>query len=248
MASMSEQEKQIYIATVKAHEAQQAQQFKFLQHMKVEDQSVAAAQGQQSKKECRFVDDYRPYQLCRHMKQKGYCTQGEGCFYAHTIEELHVTSPDQPNPLVGADAGGQPDLKMKKKKYICQQYEQGNCLLGKVCGLAHGQEEMGTVGLAVTGNPKTTMCQNFERGSCVWGKHCDRAHGMKEIGLQKPPPDLLMTSSAKRPRHLPRLKSELKGLSQSQKKDYEDHLKNLETMRTNAKIFGVKSDLYPGED
>merc|ERR1719420_1404326 len=81
-------------------------------------------------------------------------------------QELHVASPDLPkfddrkddtNTSFLAERAGkcheelnaQPELKMRKKKELCGRYARGQCLLGKVCGNAHGESELGMVSLAV---------------------------------------------------------------------------------------------------
>merc|ERR1719375_2419787 len=114
----------------------QAQQQTFWQGVRTENAQaakIAAPSGN-----CRFVDDFRPTTLCKHMKERGYCARADACLFAHSYEELHVISPDFPEgnaPDELANVNKQPDLKMKKKKDMCTRYVSGNkCLLGKVCG------------------------------------------------------------------------------------------------------------------
>merc|ERR1719262_1626734 len=93
--------------TLKAQEAMQAQQYQFWQQMRIQDaqRGQADAKTDASKAECRFVDDFRPMNLCKHMKERGYCTRGDSCMYAHSFEELHCISPDL--PAVAGDESGQ---------------------------------------------------------------------------------------------------------------------------------------------
>merc|ERR1719235_3063950 len=103
------------------------------------------------------------------------------------MEELHPVSPDLPevpdtNPeaeIVNHD-WRRPDMKMRKKKTLCPHFAKGDCKLGKICGFAHGEEALGTVGLAVLGFVKTQLCQNFMKNACKFGKHCERAQGDME--------------------------------------------------------------------
>merc|ERR1711871_110622 len=125
----------------------QAQQYQFWKEMRIQEAKRAQSQAktEESKKGCRFVDDYRPMTLCRHMKERGQCARGETCVFAHNFEELHVISPDLPKVAgdktdsgTGFLAASQgttaqaPELKMKKKKDLCDRFARGECLLGKV--------------------------------------------------------------------------------------------------------------------
>lgn len=249
-ADMNPQEQAIAMAAQAAHEAMYAQQYQFMQEMKVAELKRAQKlnKADSGKTECRFVDDYRPLKLCMHMKDRGWCRGAEKCIYAHSYEELHPASPDLPkidqnsSTSFLAERGGkeheevnsQPELKMKKKKDLCERFMRGQCLLGKMCGNAHGAEELGTVGLAVRGFVKIQLCNNWERGKCQYGVNCGRAHGEKEIGLKRPP--LELSAPNKRPRDMPVLKADLPTMTAEQKKRYNEYLQELEKMKANFNL------------
>lgn len=198
-----------------AHQAEQAQyatQYQFWKQMKVQEAQEAraaarsASGGGKGPAPSRFRDDYRPMWLCKYMSARGACYKEERCTFAHSVDELHVMSPVLPR-LGGTESTGlaeqgvqepneQPELQMKKKRDLCTQFDVGECLLGKLCPFAHGEKEIGSVGLAVSGNVKTQICQRWRDGKCLYGKLCNRAHGAHEIGLKRPPPEL--TKSNKR--------------------------------------------------
>lgn len=196
-------------AAQQAEQAQYVQQYQFWKQMKLQEAqearaSRAAGKGHASS---RFRDDYRPMWLCKYMSTRGVCHKEDKCTFAHSIDELHIMSPVLPK-MDGADdtallaeqgadeLNEQPDLQMKKKRDLCTQFDLGECLLGKLCPFAHGEKEIGSVGLAVSGNVKTQICQRWRDGKCLYGKLCNRAHGAHEIGLKRPPPEL--TKSNKR--------------------------------------------------
>eukprot|EP00746_Dinoflagellata_sp_MGD_P023212 gnl/MRDRNA2_/MRDRNA2_154403_c0_seq1.p1 gnl/MRDRNA2_/MRDRNA2_154403_c0~~gnl/MRDRNA2_/MRDRNA2_154403_c0_seq1.p1 ORF type:complete len:397 (-),score=100.53 gnl/MRDRNA2_/MRDRNA2_154403_c0_seq1:33-1223(-) len=244
-SSLSEQEKAVYVETLKAQQMMQAQQAQFFEQMDVEEamRGQETAQQAKAKKECRFVDDFRPSSLCWHLKEQGYCASGEDCPFGHSYEELHPISPDFPDvtaPGVERVDYNQdwkkPELRMKKKKNLCKQFEAGKCMLGKVCSFAHGEGEVGTVGLSIVGHVKTILCQNYMDGKCKFGVNCERAHHEKEIGTKRPPPELMMTSASKRPKHLPLFKSQLKHLTPQQRREYDEHLANLEDVRRQTRF------------
>lgn len=253
-AGMSDQDMAVHMETLKAQQAMQNQQYQFWQQMRIQDaaRGQADAKSEQAKKECRFVDDFRPMNLCKHMKERGYCARSDSCMYAHSFEELHVISPDLPKVegdesqrgylATKPDKEQAPDLKMQKKKELCTRFEQGTCLLGKVCSFAHGEKELGTVGLAVQGYVKLQLCENFEKGRCKFGDNCSRAHGEKQIGLKRPAPDVWLTAPSKRPKHLPVFKAQLKSLTPQQRREYDDHLKNLEAQRQNTRQMMINQN------
>merc|ERR1719387_2804086 len=93
------------------------------------------------------------------------------------------------------EVNAQPDLQMKKKLHLCTQWKVGQCLLGKLCQFAHGEKEIGTVGLAVYGKVKTSICQRWQQGRCHYGNICRRAHGEHEIGRKRPAPELTQSNN-----------------------------------------------------
>merc|ERR1719359_1844171 len=97
---MSEEQIAVYAETIKAHQAIQQQQQDFYKEMQLQEaqRQQAAVLAGETILECRFVDDYRPLQFCRHLKAKGHCSRGSECLFAHNIEELHPISPDAANP------------------------------------------------------------------------------------------------------------------------------------------------------
>lgn len=205
----------VHAAAAQAQEAQMLQQLQFWQQMRVhEAQRTAKAAGGTGQgplalalmqSSTRFKDSFRPMRLCKHLITLGFCRQGEQCTFAHTFEELHLSSPDLPKDDrdgtsalaelgVGSAPGTEdtrmPDLRLKKKKELCDRFKKGICSLGKVCAFAHGEEELGTVGLAVCGKVKTQICKNWEAGRCIYGAYCNNAHGEQELGTKRPPPEL----------------------------------------------------------
>merc|ERR1712224_968206 len=115
--------------------------------------------------------------LCKFMKM-GMCERGEHCTFAHNYDELHMASPDLPGAQLGLmtehkalmeEINGEPDLQWKKKVHLCTQFERGECLLGKRCQFAHGEKEVGTVALTVSGRVKTSICSKWKIGRCNYG-------------------------------------------------------------------------------
>jgi len=212
----------VYAATAQAQQAQYMQQYQFWQQMRVHDAQrmgkggqVVVANPQQSGS--RFKDNFRPMRMCKHLTVVGFCRQGDQCTFAHTVEELHLSSADLPKageekaltsalaeqvaPAANgssADSSNLPDLRLKKKKELCGRYARGHCSLGKVCSFAHGEDELNTVGLAVCGKVKTQLCRNWEAGRCVYGANCNNAHGEQEIGTKRPPPELAPPSKRRK--------------------------------------------------
>lgn len=193
-------------------QAQYMQQVQFWQQMQAHESRGKGGSAPSSR---RFKDSFRPMRLCKHLVQMGVCRQADQCTFAHTFEELHPSSPDVPklaelnltnalaeqqampatgtNPAPNSAASGSdamPDLRLKKKRELCERFARGYCTLGKVCSFAHGEDELNTVGLAVCGKVKTQVCRNWQAGRCIYGNLCNNAHGEQEIGTKRPPPEL----------------------------------------------------------
>mmetsp|Transcript_72534 Transcript_72534/g.132860 ORF Transcript_72534/g.132860 Transcript_72534/m.132860 type:complete len:414 (-) Transcript_72534:109-1350(-) len=205
----------VHAAAAQAQQAQMLQQLQFWQQMRMhEAQRTAKSAGGSGQgplalalmqSSTRFKDSFRPMRICKHLVTLGFCRQGEQCTFAHTFEELHLSSPDLPKDdrggtsalaemgisnTSGREEDKMPDLRLKKKKELCDRFKKGLCSLGKVCAFAHGEEELGTVGLAVCGKVKTQICKNWEAGRCIYGAYCNNAHGEQELGTKRPPPEL----------------------------------------------------------
>ena len=78
-------------------------------------------------------------------------------------------------------------VKMKTKWHLCTHWLQGACERGRMCGWAHGQQE---IGMQVK-NPqglKTTLCKYFAAGGFCQktSEECEFAHGEQELGKKKP--------------------------------------------------------------
>lgn len=212
----------VYAATAQAQQAQYLQQYQFWQQMRAHEAQrmgkggPAAAPAPQLAA-TRFKDGFRPMRLCKHLTTMGFCRQGDQCTFAHTYEELHVSSADLPKPgeekvlaaafaeqgnpaanNISSDPNALPDLRLKKKKELCGRFARGYCSLGKVCSFAHGEDELNTVGLAVCGKVKTQLCRNWEAGRCIYGANCNNAHGDQEIGTKRPPPELAPPNKRRR--------------------------------------------------
>lgn len=228
----SPQDLAVWKEMVKAQQEMQAQQNQWMQEQQQPKDKLLCAREGADQKECRFVDDFRPTDLCVWMKVKGWCRNDTRCPFAHSLEELHAMSPDLPeNQERGDEEPKKPELVVTKKKELCRRFATGKCLLGKICAEAHTQRELGTVGPSVQGFVKIELCSHFEQGKCKLGVGCGLAHGMKEIGQKRLPPDAFMTTPAKRPKHLPMFKEDMKNLHPDKMREYEEHLRQLEQVR-----------------
>eukprot|EP00746_Dinoflagellata_sp_MGD_P010082 gnl/MRDRNA2_/MRDRNA2_120726_c0_seq1.p1 gnl/MRDRNA2_/MRDRNA2_120726_c0~~gnl/MRDRNA2_/MRDRNA2_120726_c0_seq1.p1 ORF type:complete len:443 (-),score=96.55 gnl/MRDRNA2_/MRDRNA2_120726_c0_seq1:24-1352(-) len=219
----------VYMEMLKAQQEMQAQQAQFLQE--VNKPEIKPGRTTEMK-ESRFVDDFRPTELCVFMRSKKWCKFNDRCPFAHTVEELHEFSSDLPENQIGPnDEPRKPELVMTKKRELCRRFATGKCLLGKICNEAHTQRELGSTGMSVSGFVKVELCPHFEQNKCRLGGNCGLAHGMKEIGMKRPPPDVVMTTPTKRPKHLPMFKDQLPELHPDQRKEYEAYLRELEQVK-----------------
>jgi len=197
----SEQQMAVHSAAAAAQQAQFMQQFQFF-HQYRQHEHQRTQTGSTGSTASRFQDGYMPLFLCKKLVQFGTCPRGESCTFAHGFEELHPASPDLPKmdgmasgmPSVLSEQTQEvdqmPDVKMKRKRSMCQRYQKGECLLGKQCPFAHKEEDLGTVELVLCGNVKTRICKMWTQGKCIYAVNCWDAHGEKEIGLKRPPPEL----------------------------------------------------------
>lgn len=194
----------VMAAAREAQQAQYLQQAQFYQQLREEDAAKArAAKGvgaegfsrsELEDEDSRFKGNFRPLRLCKHFTSSG-CWRGADCTYAHTIEELHPASPDVPRADLGTSALAQtgkveesqiPDVRMKKKREMCNKFQNNECVLGKACPFAHAESELGTIELVITDKVKTRICKFWEAGKCIFEKNCVNAHGEKEIGTKRP--------------------------------------------------------------
>jgi hypothetical protein len=195
----SDQAAAVQTAAVAAHQAQFMQQWEFQQQYRQHEQKNSQP-GNVSGVPSRFQDGYMPLFLCKKLMTFGQCPRGDSCTFAHNIEELHPASPDLPKLEVMSVPGvlseqaqeidQMPDVKMKRKRSMCQRYAKGECLLGKQCPFAHKEEDLGTIELVLCGNVKTRICKMWTIGKCIYAVNCWDAHGQKDIGLKRPPPEL----------------------------------------------------------
>merc|ERR1712232_1537889 len=146
----------------------------------------------------RFVDDYRAFRLCKHF-QLGECWQGARCVYAHCFEELHPASPYMPKDENADNSAAlaemkppeqeresAPNMRLRKKRDLCKRFtDTGNCVRGKACPNAHGEQEIGQMAFVLYDKVKLTICNHWERGKCSYGDNCIHAHGDHEIGQKR---------------------------------------------------------------
>merc|ERR1712083_884419 len=64
--------------------------------------------------------------------------------------------------------------------------KNNECVLGRACPYAHGEEELGTVELVVCGRVKTRICKFWASGNCMFIGNCVNAHGEAELGTKRP--------------------------------------------------------------
>merc|ERR1711972_702104 len=142
---------------------------------------------------------------------------GMDCNFGHHYGELHPASPDMPEELTKimnetsalAEQTEEPeseipDMRLKKKKEMCDRFKRNECFLGKVCPFAHRESELGTVGLSVCGRVKLKLCMFWDAKTqtskgCLFGKNCKNAHGEKEVGMKAPPLELCPPPKRRRP-------------------------------------------------
>lgn len=203
-------EKQLEVqqAAMAAQQAQLLQQIQFqTQNHQFETQQMAVT----GELPVRFKEGFRPLQLCKR-NLRGTCPEGEGCRFAHAIEELHPLSPDLPQFELpgGTDAlaeqptdckKDEPQYRIQKKRAMCNRLGRGGCLLGKHCPFAHSEEELGTTCRVLTGRVKAKLCKYWEAGKCIYGRHCVNAHGLEEIGSTMPEYLVQPSSKAQEQQH-----------------------------------------------
>lgn len=200
----------VYTAAAEAQNAQLLQQAQFINQLRLEAQqsAIKAAEKDPSlffgEAPSRFKGHFRPLRMCKHFITSG-CWRGSDCTYAHSMDELHPASQDLPNLDLGiaelvamGDTSALaeqskppesqlPDVRMKKKRELCQKFQNNDCVLGRACPFAHGEAELGTVELVITEKVRTRICKFWTSGRCVFGHQCVNAHGEHEIGTKRPP-------------------------------------------------------------
>lgn len=200
----------VYAAAAEAQNAQLLQQAQFINQLRLEAQqsAIKAAEKDPSlffgEAPSRFKGHFRPLRMCKHFITMG-CWRGNDCTYAHSMDELHPASQDLPNLDLGIGELGAfadtsalaeqskppesqlPDVRMKKKRELCQKFQNNDCVLGRACPFAHGEAELGTVELVITEKVRTRICKFWTSGRCVFGHQCVNAHGEHEIGTKRPP-------------------------------------------------------------
>lgn len=105
----------------------------------------------------RFEKQFFKTKVCAFW-EKGRCTRGTSCKYAHGENELHAT-PDLTNTALCRDMA-----------------TTGSCNKPN-CPFAHSWEHL----RATEKFYKTTMCSFFRYGRCRLGKHCRHAHSREEL-------------------------------------------------------------------
>jgi len=91
--------------------------------------------------------------MCKNVLEKGHCTHGDNCHYAHSSAELRAKKPGMPGmgppgmPMApGMGAVAQNMFKRKRdvvKTVLCTNYSSyGECQFGENCNFAHGPEEL----------------------------------------------------------------------------------------------------------
>lgn len=127
----------------------------------------------------------KKWQLCR-FHRIGKCQQGKNCQFAHSEAEID----DRIVPELDPGQVPEQDTRLQKKMSLCKWWESGRgCHMGKLCGFAHGHEELFTTGRAIVADAarmsKYTHCKFFALGRCNKGKDCSQAHGAHEIGTPR---------------------------------------------------------------
>merc|ERR1719266_2288825 len=92
--------------------------------------------------------------MCKNVLEKGHCTHGDNCHYAHSSAELRAKKPgSMPGMGVpgmtmppGMGVAAQNMFKRKRdvvKTVLCTNYSSyGECQFGENCNFAHGPEEL----------------------------------------------------------------------------------------------------------
>jgi len=134
--------------------------------------------------------------LCKNWKEKGECSYGDRCSFAHGEDQIRGSG--QPPPPGEVEPKEQMIQRNPLyKTTICKKFTEAEfCDMGEDCHFAHGKDELRTIqnpsqghSGGSGGNPgkvgpqyKTTMCKSFsELGSCEYGQHCLFAHGQEEL-------------------------------------------------------------------
>lgn len=190
-----EQQAAVYQAMTSASEAQKEIQKQFQDQLIAHEAQKLKESGYYLNNQPeRFKDGYRPLRMCKHYPT-GDCWRGNECTFAHVLEELHPASPDLPRTVTKSTNAlaeqqriidSAPDVRLKKKKALCDKWKNQDCVLGRACPYAHGEAELGTVELVICGKVKTKICKFWTRGNCMFPENCVNAHGEQELGLKRP--------------------------------------------------------------
>eukprot|EP01017_Pseudomicrothorax_dubius_P020010 TRINITY_DN2199_c0_g1_i8.p1 TRINITY_DN2199_c0_g1~~TRINITY_DN2199_c0_g1_i8.p1 ORF type:complete len:302 (-),score=76.19 TRINITY_DN2199_c0_g1_i8:58-963(-) len=90
-----------------------------------------------------FVNNTIKTRPCRHFEEKGTCTAGERCFFAHGAHELRA--PTDPLPVKSfkfeEESLGKPKgSPSKDNRPVCRFFANGNCKHGDKCNFSHKGE------------------------------------------------------------------------------------------------------------
>ena len=88
--------------------------------------------------------------MCKNVTEKGHCSHGDNCHYAHSSAELRAKKPGigpGGGMMAGMGPGAQNMFKRKQmglvKTVLCTNYSSyGECQFGDNCNFAHGPEEL----------------------------------------------------------------------------------------------------------
>ena len=104
-------------------------------------------------------------EICKKIKENGYCPYGNKCQFAHSESELRSFQP-----------------KKSYKTVICKNYKNGYCAYGNRCAFAHDKAFTNKNKLINNPNYKTKICKIFqEKGKCPYGNECIFIHKPKII-------------------------------------------------------------------
>lgn len=126
-------------------------------------------------------------QICSYW-EKGKCTRGSGCLFAHGSEELNQSTADQ-----------------FYKTSLCKYYKAGRCTLGSKCRQAHSREELAVFtsgrqarffelvasGVFVSGDGKEIAGIVDDKESTLDGDQKSSSDAVDSEGTSSPDTDLL---------------------------------------------------------
>ncbi|CAJ1332151.1 unnamed protein product [Effrenium voratum] len=120
--------------------------------------------------------------------ERGKCSKGRLCTFAHSVEELQGTPAAQPLGSHG------------RSVQVCHHFQtQRRCKYGSECKFSHvrgsNDSDSATRGPEIQRRPlKTQLCRHYQQGSCRHGSDCTYAHDEHELQAPNPGSALLRAS------------------------------------------------------